>query len=390
MNNSNVKAEQICFDGQVINDFAEILTKNELKKIILSSFKGSYIKNGMIYGSHRSKQYCIYFKNISYLGTPHLLYKKRIQIPRDFKQIYDENISKGITTLLIGIYIYKSLVLFCDFNTKKYITNRLNNSSAHVYTIDLKNGHIFGAFQKTDFKGNEITVFNSANINKYLDNKLIGDVNLNLEMVSVFDEFFLMLERHWHGIACYSEMISANFSNKYQSEWPGFYLEFRFDKYIKENDKSEVVCYRQNKKKDAIDLDLYFPQLSSYGDLKAHSLDSDGIQGNDYKTIMSILENKNIYYIICNHDTTKDKNKGYEVTIFWNKLQNKPNLMSYSERMKNSIDLRSYYILEISKSNMHYLDIFNQGRNSNGAKREPKISIKTKNINNFLIHQLSL
>ena len=60
-------------------------------------------------------------------------------------------------------------------------------------------------------------------------------------------------------------------------------------KYLKENSLEHLIRYEQNKKKNGIDLDLYFPTLMDYGDLKAHSDYSKGIQGNDWNTIFGIL-----------------------------------------------------------------------------------------------------
>ncbi|MFR5586031.1 MAG: hypothetical protein ACLTLQ_21325 [[Clostridium] scindens] len=56
-------------------------------------------------------------------------------------------------------------------------------------------------------------------------------------------------------------MIADNYRNKYQPEWAGFYLEYRFEKYLKENSLEHLIRYEQNKKKNGIDLDLYFPTL---------------------------------------------------------------------------------------------------------------------------------
>ena len=48
----------------------------------------------------------------------------------------------------------------------------------------------------------------------------------------------------------------------------------------------------------------------------------------DLETIKKIIENGKIYYVVCNHKTTKDKDNEYVVTTFWNTVQGKDNLMS--------------------------------------------------------------
>ncbi|MBQ3087811.1 MAG: hypothetical protein IJC45_10775 [Clostridia bacterium] len=385
---SNIKVEQINDNYEVVEDYGEILSKNEVKDILLKHFKKTVYKNGCLYGEKSDIKYCIYFKNISYLGTPHPFFKKRIQIGDNFKEIYKQNEKYGIKTLLIGVYKYKKTLLFVDFDTTKYVTNKSHNSSAHVYTIDLKNGLVFGVFQKEDIKGNLITVFTANNVEKYLESKLIGEVDLRLGFITILDDFYASLSKHWFGIEAYQEMITAHFNNAFQPEWPGFYHEFKLDTYIKEHpDASADIQYKQNKGAGEIDLDLFFPKVNTYGDLKAHSNDSSGIQGNDWNTIMRVLEKDSIYYIVLNHDTEKDFNHKNEVTIFWNTKLGKKNLLSYANKMKHSVKLTSYCILEINKFNKQYLDVFHQGHNSDGSPRNPKIKISNKNISNFLIHQ---
>lgn len=383
---SNVIVEQI-LNSTVVEDYAEILTPTEIKEIICESFKDSTIgSDGYIYGSYMGTKYCILCKNISYLGNPHPIYKKRIQIPEGFINLYNENINKDIATLLIGVYKYKDTVLFCDFDTSKYVNNKSHNSSAHIYTIDLLNGVRNGVFKKKDYRNNIITVFDENNVNKFLEMKLNVSSTTGVEVFDTLDEFFASMFKEWLGIECYMEMIENRFNNKFQPEWPGFYLEYKLEKYLEENHKTDIIRYCQNKKNGDIDLDLYFPKLGMYGDLKTHSSNSNAIQGNDYNTIMDLIENQSVYYIVCSHETEKDKNHGFIVTEFWNKAQNKEDLHSYGNKMKYSVKLTKYYILEINKYNKKYLEIFRQGKNSDGKSREPKIMIPDKYIENFLVH----
>jgi hypothetical protein len=137
-----------------------------------------------------------------------------------------------------------------------------------------------------------------------------------------------------------------------------------------------------------VDLDLYFSKINSFGDLKMHSKTSAGVLGNDKETIDKLLMNGKVYYIVCNHETVMDKDNGNVVAKYWNSSLGKDDLMSYSEKMKYSIKIKSFYILEINKFNCCYLEIFNQGKNSDGKSRKPKISINYKNIDNFLIHSV--
>lgn len=388
MRYSNIKVEQVNEKYEVVEDYGEILTRNEMINIFKKYFPPLKYQNGCLYGNYGAERFCVYFKNVSYLGFPHPYFKKRIQIGDTFKDIYAENTQRGIKTLLLGVYKYKSTILFVDFDVSKYVTRKAHNSSAHVYTIDLKNGLLYGIFQKEDLNSNLITVINTDSVSKFLRSKFDNDIDIRLDFIAVLDDFFSELPKDWHGACSYKEMVQEQFNNALQPEWPGFYLEYRLAKYIKKYHVENIIQYSQNKKKGEIDLDLFFPQVGCYGDLKAHSNNSSGIQGNDWDTIMSIINDSSIYYIVCNHDTEKDKNHGYEVTILWNTLLKKTNLMSYAQKMKNSVKLTSYFILEINRFNSQYLDIFKQGHNSDGSPRAPKICIKRQNISNFLIHQI--
>ena len=189
-------------------------------------------------------------------------------------------------------------------------------------------------------------------------------------------------------------MINADYRNKHQPEWPGFFLEYEFERYLFQNDKTEVIEYAQDKSKNGIDLDLFFPRIEMYGDLKAHSSNSRSIQGNDLRTITSIINDRrkanHIFYIVCEHDTEKDSEYGYEVTRFWNKSQGKTDLMSYNKRMKNNVTLTHAYIFDINAANEKYLTVFKQGLNSNGKPREPKIMIEHDLFSHFMIAEREL
>lgn len=387
---SKTKVEQIDNNHNVIMDYGESLSNSEIDNIIIECFPGVKKSNDGLYGRYDKTDFCLYFKNISYLGNPHPVYKKRIQIPGTFKDLFDKNAYRNIKTLLIGVYKYKNTILFCDFDTSTYVTKKMNNSSAHVYTIDLLKGVENGFFQKKDKFGNTITVFTKERVNDFYKYKFEHtEIECKIEIVNTFDAFFESISKEWFGISCYDEMIRNNYNNKFQSEWAGFYLEFLLDLYIRERHLYDIVKYVQNKKDDEIDLDLFFSKINSYGDLKTHSTSSNGVLGNDYETIENIVKDGKVYYIVCEHETNMDKDYCFEVTKFWNEKQNKTDLMSYSNKMKHDVKLKSYYILEINKFNFKYLDMYNQGKNSNGNIRKPKISISNKNIGNFLIHMVS-
>jgi hypothetical protein len=58
--------------------------------------------------------------------------------------------------------------------------------------------------------------------------------------------------------------------------------------------------------------------------------------------------------------------------------------------MKHSVNIISYYILEITQDKFKYISDFNQGKNSNGNDREVKIMIKNKFINDLSIYKFDV
>lgn len=387
MRPGNVVVEQVDKFGHIVHDFGEILTPQEMRSAALQHFPNSYELGSEVFGEINGKKYALYLKNISYLGNPHSINKKRIQIPGSFREVYRCNKAQGIETLLIGVYYYNGHTMFCDFNTSQYLSNTLNNSSAHVHTLDLQYGTTQGIFSKTDMKGNRVSVCTPDKVKQMLAERLFETPQTQLGFVTVFDDFFSTLQPQWFGIDCYKEMWKAQFTNANQAEWPGFYLEYKFGDFSQKNDISNIVCMDADKVAGGIDLDLYFPREECYGDLKAHSSGSSGIPGNDFMTVERVLDTGKLYYVVCFHDTQKDKEFDFEVTRYWNHKLNKTNPLSYGTRMKHSIQLKRYAILEINQYNKVHLSAFNQGRNSGkGDVRAPKIMINKREIDTFLIH----
>ena len=147
--------EQVDNNGNIIFDYDTSITITEIYQRIFDSFPGIYKDNdGMICGEHNGNKYSIRAKNITYLGHPHPLFKKRIQIPIDFPEFYSRSIEKNMTPILLGIYTYKDVKLFCSFKTSDFIDGKAHNSSAHIYSGDLSNAQVDHVLQKIDYFNN--------------------------------------------------------------------------------------------------------------------------------------------------------------------------------------------------------------------------------------------
>jgi hypothetical protein len=379
-----IKVEQINKNGIVINDFDKKLSTKKILKI-LNSTKLLKIENNKnpFKAVYKKKEINILIKNISHLGNPHPIYKKRIQIPKEWKEILQKD-----STILIGVYHYDNKTTFCIFNTNTYKNNKVNNSAAHIHTIDLYKAKEFGIFKKTDSRNNNLTVFTFENFEHAFDEYLFNKALSKSNEINLFQEFAKTLNKDWNGIDCYKEMIGANFNNAYQPEWAGFYLEYVFNNFLDTNQSYKKYCqFISNKTKDSIDLDLWFDDQKFFGDLKTHTI-GGAILGNDKNSFHSALNKYNkIWYIAFSHNTKKDKDYKGVVTKFWNKELNlrdgkNKKLDSYLNKMKNSIELENFSILEINHFNKQYLSDFKQGVNSNNQSRKYKIKINKKDINN--------
>lgn len=387
----NQDVEQLNENGEIIYDKDISYSRGELKHIVKEYYNIIGEENDCLIGEYEGIKYACYLKNITYLGTPHPKYKKRVQLGNNFIEKYQYFKAKNMELIILGIYNYHNNLFFVDFDTANYACNKSHNSSAHVLISDFQEAFEKGFYSKIDVRNNKISIFNKDNVSKFLGIKFKGYKDPKLMVFEELNTFFDSIDTYWNGIECYQEMIDNNFNQKFQSEWPGFYLEYLLSSYLKKYDKKGIIQYKQNKGKYDIDLDLEFPLIPAYGDLKCHSLGTSAIPGNDYETIMNVIQDYAIYYVICDHDTVKDSDMDYRTTKFWNTVQHKDDLMSYHAKMKGAVHLRNYMVLEINKYNARYLSEFQKGFiNSNGKPRKRKIQIKKKDLPNFVIYKHEL
>ena len=137
-------------------------------------------------------------------------------------------------------------------------------------------------------------------------------------------------------------------------------------------------------------MDLKLPLLNAYADVKIHSTSSGAVIGNDCLTVDKILDedpNASIYLLVTEVEARKDRNFGYETTVFWNEKLNKENKYSYGKRMKHDAVVNRVVLLDINNGNKDRLSLFRQGRNSNGKPRNPKYKINKKDISAFLVKE---
>jgi hypothetical protein len=379
--------EQIASDGSIILAPDVELSPGEMKALLerhMTVLNGKNPFECVLEG----KRIFIAMKNITYLGRPHLVHKKRIQIPGTWRPTLQKK-----NAFLLGVYSYGGKNLFTLFDTTRYAQRRMNNSSAHVHTTDLLNARKYGEFQKTDSNGNHLITFTEARLIHVLKTLLSGSDILLTPELRVIDRFVDTITEKWEGKASYNEMLKANYNNALQGEWPGFFLEYKFSKFLSEDSEAAKICaYVQEKKRDGLDFDIAF-KGQFLGDLKMHDKKAGAILGNDWRSFNKAMErDKKFWYVVINHSTVKDSERNYEVTRFWNSLflthrGREKDPLSYKQRMKHSVELSELMVLEANAANRKYIEQHVQGKNSDGKPRELKSKIPKESIDNFLIYR---
>lgn len=397
------KTDQILKNGHLCFDNDQKLTKKEMDALFQSLFKNDLAKDG--------KQYVAFNKvgiltaNITYLGNPHPLYKKRIQLKNYFLDYYHKNLGTGIKTIYVGVYTYNESQLFVVFDPKTYVTKKSHNSSAHIFSTNLQYAQKVGEFLKTDSFGNSIHVFKKSLFIEYVQKlaKLENDVldyDYVVDLVKTnLKDFIIELPRVWNGLDAYKEMAKANYKMARQNRWPGWYFEFLLQNFILEHHIADIA-WNADKKKGGIDLDLIFPSKPwTYGDVKADQEEED-ILGNKFQCFDEIINEHGgtVYYICLLYKADKDSAHDYAVTRYWNTLRDEDkaytdleSIRNGGKNMKYSVTLQSLNVLKIDRNAYEIVkeNPFYQGRNSNGKAREPKLKIKKDLIESLSIYSVN-
>ena len=262
------KTEQVLKNGKIVIDYDQTLTTKEIRNLFFDLFESKIKQDG--------KQYVLYNKiailpcNVTYLGNPHPIYKKRIQLKSYYPEYLEKNSANNIKTMYVGIYTYNKTRLFVVFEPDTYANKKSHNSSAHVFTINLQYAQRAGKFDKIDGFGNKIHVFNTNEFIRYIktlasDSTYVGLDSL-MELINDYiSSFGRTIPKEWKGIDCYNEMLAANDNNARQGEWPGWYFEYLFKKYLA-NTNSTKIKWCNSKEKGGVDLDVKESTISVLSD----------------------------------------------------------------------------------------------------------------------------
>lgn len=397
----NVVVDQIGLAGRLINDVDTTLTEGQKNALLLEALPGATIAQ---YAGLRVVKYqdqVILKAQVTYLGIPWESFKKRIQIPRRWLDVYEQALRDGLTPRFVGIYHYDGVTVFVDFDPSTYVTRKANNSAAHVATNDLFQAQTVGLFSRTDRNGNRLASVRSDLFADYLR----GLVREEHPYVDVFDSFNADFLGHGRleALDAVQEMHKAQWPDTMQGEWAGFYLEYRLDQFLRRSEADRFVAFQKAKKRGVLDYDLVFKdglQVAFYGDLKASNITEHESPGNDAEDIRRCLaEYGRFWYVIYEHETWHSRDEGDLPVIAWNEWRRSVghvgrkdyDPLSYARRFKSAVRFTAMLILEVNKANLHtVLGEFKQGRQPGGASRALKVMISKRNIDNFLISSASV
>ena len=397
----SIVVDQIGPDGELVADVDTTLSEHEKNELLLAALPGA---TSVTYGGARVIRFrdqVILKAQVTHLGYPWPAYKKRIQIPKSWLEVERAATRDGLVTRFVGIYRYRDVTVFVDFDPRTYIQRSANNSAAHVATNDLYQAQTLGVFERVDRNGNRLTSVRSDRFADYLRG-VADTTHPSVDVFRRFNEDFLTGAR-LYGLDAVKEMHAAHWPDRFQNEWAGFYLEYRFDRFVRKEHLTHVVQFQKVKQPGRYDYDLVFPRgarVDFYGDLKASSTTTTEAIGNDSADLDRCLEEfGRFWYVIYEHETVLGKTNADVATIEWNEWRRSVghvqgrdySPLSYATKYKESVRFVRMMVLEVNRANASLvLGDYKQGKQQRGEARKLKVKILKKHIDNFLIFSGSL
>ncbi|MCR5183968.1 MAG: hypothetical protein K6B46_04620 [Opitutales bacterium] len=404
----NQDSEQIRPDLSLEVAQDQVLTPHQQEEQLIKylgkencSIKTIIGKNVFVY-SKNGTNFILLHKAVHYLGNPHPIFKKRVQLPSWYKDFCLHIVKNKLLydVRFIGIYHYQGAVVFVDFIKDTYLRKIIHNSSAHIYINDIYQAFTNGVFHKEDSFGNHIYTIRGNKLSNYLSGKELG----KSELFALFEKFNngFSFGQWLRVLPTVKEMQINKWPEWRQTEWPGWYLEYLFNQFINDNDISSLMKYtgqsNKSKKNNEFDFDIWFPKHCFYGDLKASDITAKEAPGNDQRTFVECVNMcGKFWYIIYEHETEKDSEvNNYKNVRAYNKFIStvsggkKKDELSYAARLKTGVKFLKMIILELNRVNYREaLTEFNQGHQPDGSARNPKFLIKKKDIDRFVVFRYS-
>ncbi len=340
---------------------------------------------------------------VTFLGGAgcHPIFKKRIQMKRWYKGFYNSlNETPDACVHFMGVYHYRGNILFVDFDAQSYVGNKMHNSSAFVYTNDLYRAMKDGIAFRRDFNGHGITTIARTRLLEFLENgghSCDNDYNSLIEVFMNFNSTFPF--RQWiAGISAIKEMCEGGDRNWRQTEWAGWFLEYKFYSYLDSEHITTIEFCRNKKHDENLDFDLWFPIQKFYGDLKASDVSEPAAPGNAQTSMLAAINKYDrLWYVVFEHATIKDsavedKFCDARKTFLLCKdgaIKNREHKSSRHRVLKNQVCFNRMFIFELNRMNYQsLLTSFNQGRQSTGHSRKPKFNLQKKRLSELENYQI--
>lgn len=392
----SVTVDQIEPSGAVIQHADVALSEGEKNDLLLNALPGGTVE---VYGGVRAIRFrnqVILKAQVTHLGNPWPPFKKRIQIPKTWLRVERQAEADDLVVRFVGIYRHGSVTVFVDFDPRTYVLRKANSSAAHLATNDLFQAQTLGQFSRIDRNGNRLTSVRGDQFARYLQFGL-KQQQPHVEVFRKFNADFLS-GNQIEALDAIKEMYASSWPDTFQAEWPGFFVEYRLDSFIRSEGLAHLVEYRKVKQHGQFDYDLAFSGaagLEYYGDLKASNVTKMETPGNDADDLRRCVnEFGRFWYVIYEHETKHARDHGDLATVSWNEWKMSVgravtpyNPLSYASRFKESVRFVRMVVLEVNEANYHVvLGDFAQGKQPSGASRALKVMIDKRNIDNFLIY----
>lgn len=390
--------DQIGPHGELLQGVDSTLTPAEKYRLVASALPDSSVEIYQGTRVVRAGRDIILAKQVTHLGFPWPEFKKRIQIPRAWVDLYWAALNEGLNPRFIGVYHYQGVTIFVDFDPRTYVQRKANNSAAHVATNDLYQAQTLGVFTRTDHNGNTLTSLRFDRFASYLHGAEPSPQNPYVDVFAAFNAGFLTGQR-LEAMDCIDQMFAATWPEAFQAEWAGFYLEYRVDEFLRRAPLPRLIEFQKDKRRGALDFDLAFlqpPGVAFFGDLKASNVDSREAPGNDAADLLRCIEQYGrFWYVLYEHKTWHSRDEDNQPAISWNEWRRSMghvqrgeyNPMSYAAKFKSAVRFVGMKILEVNEANFGVvLKDFNQGHQPSGDSRAVKVMISKRNIDNFLIY----
>lgn len=392
-----VTVDQIGPRGELLQDVDTTLRPSRKLELVLGLLPGATVDTYAGVSAIRFGGEVVLTKQVTHLGFPWPEFKKRIQIPRSWIDAYWAVVADGLRPHFVGVYHYQEVTIFVDFHPRAYVQRKANNSAAHVATNDLFQAQTTGVFTRTDQNGNTLTSVRGDLFAAYLRGGE-PEVNPHIGVFAGFNAEFLTGQR-MSAMEAVDQMFSAAWPDAFQTEWAGFFLEYRVDEYLQRTGARSLVEYQKLKRRGGLDFDLVFkePQgIAFHGDLKASNVSSREAPGNDASDLARSIEAYGrFWYVLYEHETWHSRDESDKPVVEWNEWRRSMghvqrgdyDPLSYAAKFKSAVRFVGMKVLEVNAANFGVvLKDFNQGHQPSGEDRAVKVMIAKRNIDNFLIY----